>query len=113
MVYVRSQYYADQRSAQSEEGAPAALFGVKEGRIALANRRKDPLYLFAALQRHLGYPKVPRPSPVDETQQLIPQLLRRLERLEVRLKLMEDEQRDGIDLTEFYEQPRLMGDPPS
>ena len=32
------------------------LFGEKEGKIAWANRKKDPLYLFAALQRHLGYP---------------------------------------------------------
>jgi hypothetical protein len=34
--------------------------------------------------------------------QLVPQLLRRMERLETRLKLLEDEQRGGIDLTKFY-----------
>ena len=40
-----------------------ALFGEKEGKIAKANRGRDPLYLFAALQRQLGYPEVPRPRP--------------------------------------------------
>ncbi len=52
------------------------LFGDKEGRIALANRHKDPLLLFAALERHLNYPTVPRPQPVDESRQIIPTLMR-------------------------------------
>jgi hypothetical protein len=81
------------------------LFGSREGKISLANRRKDPLMLFAALQRQLGYPVVPRQKPVDETVDLVPQLLRRLERLEGRLKLVEDEQRGGIDISEFYQPP--------
>ena len=81
------------------------LFGEKEGKIALANRRKDPLYLFAALQRHLGYPPVPRPAPADDTPQLIPQMMRRMERLETRIKLLEEEQKGGIDLTRFYGLP--------
>ena len=38
------------------------LFGEKEGKIARANRGRDPLYLFSALQRQLGYPEVPRPA---------------------------------------------------
>jgi hypothetical protein len=63
------------------------------------------LYLFAALQRHLGYPAVPRLRPVDTTPQLLPQILRRLERLELRLKLVEEEEREGIDLTRFYQPP--------
>jgi len=112
MVYVRSQHYADlqaRRSGKTEPEKPI-LFGEKEGKIALANRRKDPLYLFAALQRHLGYPQVPRPKPVDETPQLVPQLMRRVERLETRLKLMEDEQKGGIDLSRFYIRPD--GGPP-
>ncbi len=107
MVYVRSQHYVNRRALRkgAEKPEKPVLFGEKEGRIALANRRKDPLYLFAALQRHLQYPKVPRPKPVDETQQLIPQLQRRVDRLETRLKLLEDEQREGIDLTRFYGPP--------
>lgn len=107
MVYVRSQHYVNQRAKRHglTEPEKTILFGEKEGKIALANRRKDPLYLFAALQRHLGYPQVPRPKPADETPHLIPQMLRRLERLETRFKLLEEEQKDGIDLTRFYVPP--------
>jgi hypothetical protein len=82
------------------------LFGEREGRIALANRRKDPLFLFASLNRQLGYPEVPRVTPADRQQDLLPQLARRIEQLESRLKIMEDEQRGGFDLTKFYERPQ-------
>jgi hypothetical protein len=83
----------------------AVLFGEREGRIALANRRKDPLYLFASLQRQLGYPVVPRPEPAMAEQALLPQLARRVEQMELRLKLIEEEQRGGVDLTQFYARP--------
>ncbi|HEX5103706.1 MAG TPA: hypothetical protein VFV87_07855, partial [Pirellulaceae bacterium] len=55
MIYVRSQYNLIHRTRPGEEPPPPekpVLFGEKEGKIAWANRRKDPLYLFAALQRH-------------------------------------------------------------
>jgi hypothetical protein len=81
------------------------LFGEREGRIALANRHKDPLYLFSSLQRQLGYPAVPRQKVADKEQALLPQLARRLEQLETRLKIMEEEQRGGLDLSQFYERP--------
>jgi hypothetical protein len=115
LVYVRSQHYANDRIRRFGEldTSEPILFGEKEGKIALANRRKDPLYLFAALQRHLGYPHVPRPQPIDETPQIIPQLLRRMERLDTRMKLLEDEQRGGIDLTRFYAPPGQLLDGPS
>ncbi len=116
MVYVRSRYYATRRMEQTgcSEPEKPVLFGEKEGRIALANHRKDPLYLFAALQRQLGYPNVPRPKPSDDTRQLIPQLLRRMERFETRIKLLEDEQKGGFDLTQFYgPRDEAGGEPPS
>ena len=81
------------------------LFGQKEGKIAWANRGKDPLFLFAALQRHLGYPAVPRPKPEDTQKYLIPQLSYRIERLELRIKLLEEEQRGGINLNRFIAKP--------
>jgi hypothetical protein len=82
------------------------LFGEKEGKIAWANRRKDPLYLFSALQRHLGYPVVPRAKKADEAVNLLPLLNLRVERLEARLKLLEDENKSsGIDITKFYGKP--------
>lgn len=104
LLYVRSAYYAQQRTAKGLEleHTKPLLFGEKEGRIALANRRRDPLLLFAALQRHLGYPAVPRPPKPDESRNLVPNLLRRLERVEARLRLLEEEQKGGIDLSKFY-----------
>lgn len=101
MIFVRSEYY---RQVQGDHGKPI-LFGEKEGKIALANRRKDPLYLFAALSRHLGYPSVPRPKREELVVQNYYTLLRRVERLEMRIKLLEEEHRGGIDLSQFFVKP--------
>lgn len=98
MLYVRSEHY---RKTRGEVEKPV-LFGEKEGRIALANRRKDPLFLFAALSRHLGYPAVPRPVPEDTNRMLLPTMQRKLERLEQRMKLLEEELRGGINLARYY-----------
>jgi hypothetical protein len=106
LIYVHSEYYrqrGESGPARSDNDRGLVLFGEREGRIALANRRKDPLYLFASLHRQLGYPEVPRPQIVDAEQALLPQLARRMEQLETRIKLVEEEQRGGIDLTKFYE----------
>lgn len=109
LIYVRSSYYNERearvaRSDSSDEALPPRLFGVREGRIAWANRRKDPLLLFAALHRQLGYPAAPRPKTPEPTQALLPALARRVEQLEARLKLVEEEQRGGINLERFYVQ---------
>ncbi len=96
------------QDGQSLEGA-VILFGEREGRIALANRKKDPLFLFSSLHRQLGYPEVPRIKPADKEAALLPQLARRLEQLEMRLKIIEEEQRGGLDLTKFYERPSQGG----
>ncbi len=108
LIYVRSQQYLVDRRRQGREDDGAdtpMLFGEKEGRIAMANRRKDPILLFAALHRQLGYPEVPRLEPVDRTPEILPTLIRRLDRLEARLKLVEEEQKGGIDLSKFYKPP--------
>lgn len=129
MIYVHSEYYwqrVEKESTVSQDisapddrdnannnpnpnestaSPPVILFGEREGRIALANRKKDPLYFFASLHRQLGYPEVPRSKPVDKEQSLLPQLARRVEQMEARLKILEEEQRGGLDLTQFYEPP--------
>jgi hypothetical protein len=111
MVYVRSAHFVRREDDESEADKPV-LFGAKEGQIAKANRRKDPLFLFAALQRQLNYPAVPRQKPVDSTADLVPKMLKRIERLELRLKFMEEEQRKGaVDLSKFYAHPGV--EPPS
>jgi hypothetical protein len=105
MIYVRSVHYVQQRQRQGldlEGPEKPVLFGEKEGKIALANRRRDPLLLFSALERHLHYPQVPRPLPSDESRHILPTLVRRVERLETRLKLLEEEQKGGIDLSRFF-----------
>jgi hypothetical protein len=105
LIYGRSEDFVSYRKRHLGEDAEPEypiLFGVREGKIALANRRKELLFLFAAMQRHLGYPTVPKRELFDNTLELIPQLQRRMERLEARLKFMEEEQRQGIDITKFY-----------
>ncbi len=110
MIYVSSEHYIFQQTRLGRdlpgEDHPI-LFGDKEGRIALANRTKNPLFLFAAMQRHLGYPEVPKPKPIDDAPRLIPQIMRTLEQLEQRVKLIEDEQRQGaVDLNRFMGEGR-------
>jgi hypothetical protein len=106
LIYVRSDFYTLQQEhvgvEKADETGEFTLFGVQEGRIAWANRRKDPLLLFAALHRHLDYPEVPRTERVDAEERLLPTLSRRVEQMEARLRLLEEEQRGGIDLTRFY-----------
>ena len=90
------------------------LFGEKEGKIAFANRQRDPLYLFSALQRHLGYPAVPRLEGIEEPDETCKASPAGLNGPNCGCKLLEEEQRGGIDLNKLYgpgpkELPR-MGD---
>jgi len=107
LIYVHSEHYvAQQRRLHRDavETPDPLLFGDQEGKIALANRNKDQTYLFSALQRQLDYPAAPKPKKRDETIDLLPRMLRQIERLEVRVKLLEEEQREsGIDLSKFME----------
>jgi hypothetical protein len=117
LISVRSPEYwrLEKREAMlagREESGPdrVMLFGEKEGRIARANRGKDPLFLFSALERQLGYPSVPRPAPSSPSSESPALLARRLERLETRVKLLEEEARGGIDLSKF--DPKNFQPPP-
>ena len=112
LLYLRSeQYLEDQRRHQpGYEPRLAPLVGLKEGRIAKANRGRDPLYLFAALQRQLGYPEVPRPKPADSIQAKLDAVNVKLRELETRLKLAEGELRGQVDLSQFGKPEILQGD---
>jgi hypothetical protein len=88
-----------------------AVFGAKEGKIAGANRGKDLLYLFAALQRQLNYPEVPRPKPRDDLGSKLEVIQARLRELDARLKLVEGEVRGQVDLSQFGK-PELLSDLP-
>lgn len=109
VIYLASEYHERRRRSQpASDSAPpptTALFGEQEGRIARANIGRDPMYFFAALQRQLGYPAVPRSRRVDDIEKLPPFLEARLARIEQRLKLIDMEIKGGIDLSRFYQKP--------
>jgi hypothetical protein len=113
LVYLRSdQYLADQhRTDPQYVPSLPMLFGEKEGKIAAANRGRDPLYLFAALQRHLGYPEVPQAKPRDDWGLKWTQIQMRFQNVENRLKLLESEIRGNVDLSQFG-RPDLLTGPP-
>ena len=89
-----------------KSSAPSSILGVWRTRRS-PSINVSPLYLFAALQRQLNYPGVPRPKKADPREEMLPRLLRTVEQLQTRVKLLEDEQREkGIDLSQFYPDPR-------
>jgi hypothetical protein len=113
IVYLRSEIYVQERRRQERDYEPPvpAVFGPKEGKIAGANRGRDPLYLFAALQRQLNYPEVPRPRPRDDLSAKLEVIQARLRELEARLKLVEGETRGQVDLSQLGK-PELLRDVP-
>lgn len=113
LVYLRSDWYVTDQRRQTPDYVPPLppLFAEKEGRIAKANHGRDPLYLFAALQRQLGYPEVPRIKTKDDPTTKLLDLETKIKVLEARLKLVESEQRGKIDLSEFMAKPELLHPP--
>jgi hypothetical protein len=107
LIYLRSEFYVTEqrRTAPDYEPPVPPLFGAKEGKIARANRGRDPLYMFAALQRQLGYPEVPRPKAPDDISNKIETLKAKLRELETRLKMVESEVRGQLDLNQFMVKP--------
>ena len=112
LVYLRSDLYAQEqrRSDPGFDPPLAPIFGEKEGKIAKASRGRDPLYLFAALQRQLGYPEVPRFRPRDDSRTKLEKIEAKLRELETRVKLTEGELRGSVDLTQFGK-PDLLKNP--
>jgi hypothetical protein len=111
LVYLRSDFYVVEQRRQDTDYEPPypPLFGEKEGKIAKANRGHDPLYLFAALQRQLGYPEVPRPKPRDDLSAKFAAIQTKLREMEMRLKLVESELRGQVDLSQFGK-PEILSD---
>lgn len=98
MIFLRSEYC----DKLNREPTGPLLFSEREGRIAHATTGRDPVYLFSALSRHLRYPEVPRQKRANDEENLIPVLKRRIELLENRLTLLEEELRGGINLNRYY-----------
>lgn len=112
LVYLRSELYVtDQKRRQPSYEPPVApLFGEKEGKIAKASLRRDPLFLFAALHRQLNYPEVPRPRPRDDAGARIETLSVKVREMEARIRLLEGEMRGNIDLTQLGKPDLLFDD---
>jgi hypothetical protein len=106
LLYLRSEMFLKEQRRREPGYEPPLppLFGEKEGKIARANRGRDPLYLFAALQRQLGYPEVPRPRPRDDLEAKLEVLKAKFRELETRLKLVEGEISGKLDLSQFMKQ---------
>lgn len=108
LIYVRSDWLVTEKRRTDPSWQPRLpiLFGEKEGKIARANRGRDPLYLFMALQRQLGYPEVPRPRRIDEADVRIKLLEQRVLLLESRIKQLEtDGGKADLDLSQFAVKP--------
>lgn len=109
LVYLRSELFVrEQRRTDPHYEPPLVpLFGEKEGKIARASRGRDPLHLFAALQRQLNYPEVPRARPPDDINARMVGLQAKVRELEMRIRLLEAEMRGQVDLSEFAK-PELL-----
>src|SRR5947209_6065966 len=113
LVYVCSDWHLKEkrRADPGYEPPLQPLFSEKEGKIAKASMGRDPLFLFAALQRQLGYPEVPRARPRGDPVTQINALRAKIKELEIRLKLVEGEARGRVDLSEFMARPELLQPP--
>lgn len=107
LIYSRSSFLVTEKRRRDPSYEPRhpVLFGEKEGKIARANRGRDPLYLFAALQRQLGYPEVPRPRRQDEAESRVSVLEQRMMLLENRLKTLEMDLKGEVDVDQVIVRP--------
>ncbi|CAN5916277.1 hypothetical protein BH23PLA1_BH23PLA1_25750 [soil metagenome] len=115
LIYIRSAFFVTDRRRRDPDYQPKfpTLFGEKEGKIARANRGRDPLYLFSALQRQLGYPEVPRPRRPDEAEARIHLLEQRVGLLENRIKIFESDIKGDVDLSQIQVRPEETAGPPA
>lgn len=114
IIFLYSEHYVNERRRATRDAdftpQHPILFGAKEGRIAWANRGKDPLYMFAALQRQLGYPTVPRVRSRVGPEKEIPQIQAQIQQLEKRIQLLEAESRGNLDISAYYVKPDTFPD---
>ena len=116
LIYVRSAFFVEERRRRDPDYEPKfpTLFGEREGKIARANRGRDPVYLFSALQRQLNYPEVPRPKRPDEAEARIALLEQRVTTLENRIKALETGANPAeLDISQVLVKPEdTAGTPP-
>ena len=115
LIFVRSTYFVNERRKLNPEFAPKypVLFGEREGKIARANRGRDPMLFFSALQRQLGYPEVPRLRRPDELEARVLLLEQKIAQLENRLKAAESDLNQDVDLSAVMVKPEDTAGVPS
>src|SRR5580704_10603780 len=113
LIYYRSEQYLAEKRKRVPGYKPSypILFSVQEGRIAKANRGKDPLYMFAALQRQIGHPAAPRRRAKETGPIIHPALEQRLQRIETRLKILDSEVKGEFNLSDYYVKPETLAGP--
>ncbi len=113
LVYLRSQLYFHEQRRRNPDYVPPLppLFEEREGKIAKASLGRDPLFLFAALQRQLNYPEVPRARPREDIASKFDQYEIKFREMESRIKMLESEVRGTFDPTQFGKPEILMDRP--
>lgn len=113
LVYLRSEFYLSDRRRLEPGYEPSLppLFAEREGKIAKASLGRDPLFLFAALQRQLNYPEVPRARPREDIASKFDQYEIKFREMEARIRMLEAESRGTFDPTQFGK-PEMFKDMP-
>lgn len=113
LVYLRSDFYLSDRRRLEPGYEPSLppLFAEREGKIAKASLGRDPLFLFAALQRQLNYPEVPRARPREDIASKFDQYEIKFREMEARIRMLEAESRGTFDPTQFGK-PEMFKDMP-
>ncbi len=113
IIYIRSDLYVKDQRREHPDYEPSVqpLFGDKEGRIAKANRGRDPLYLFWRCSVSSAIPKCPGPSLADDLESKIEALRVKFRELEMRVKVIDAELKGQVDVTQLLAKPELLQGP--
>lgn len=113
LIYLRSELYVAEQRRRNPDYIPSLppLFEVREGKIAKASLGRDPLFLFAALQRQLNYPEVPRARPREDIAAKFDVYEVKFREMDARIRMLESEARGTFDPTQFGT-PEILKDLP-
>ena len=113
LVYLRSELYVAEQRRRNPDYIPSLppIFEVREGKIAKASLGRDPLFLFAALQRQLNYPEVPRARPREDIAAKFDLYEVKFREMDARIRMLESEARGTFDPTQFGK-PEILKDLP-
>ena len=103
LIYLRSELYVAEQRRRDADYVPSLppLFAEREGKIAKASLGRDPLFLFAALQRQLNYPEVPRARPREDLAAKFDVYEVKFREMDSRIRMLESESRGTFDPTQL------------